>query len=104
MWTKDQAARMCSIILTNTVGTNTFRILVIPVGYIDCSQHNFEPGEKDFKNIERKEENAGHQHFLLFPQCFLPLQKQISIFELSIKHFVLVKSLGNVNNFQNKIT
>ena len=25
-----------------------------------------------FENIEGKGENAGYQHFLLFPQCFLP--------------------------------
>ena len=28
-----------------------------------------------------KGENAGNQHFLLFPQCFLPFQEQISILE-----------------------
>ena len=26
-------------------------------------------------------ENAGNQHFLLFPQCFLPFPNQISIFQ-----------------------
>ena len=43
--------------------------------------HNpdFNP-EKDalFENIAGKGENAGDLHFLLFPQCFLPIQKQIS--------------------------
>ena len=34
-----------------------------------------------FKCIVGKGENAGNQHFLLFPQCFLPVPKQISIFE-----------------------
>ena len=28
-----------------------------------------------------KEENAGHQHFLLFPQCFLPFKRWISLIE-----------------------
>ena len=27
-----------------------------------------------FENIVEKGENAGNQHFLLFPQCFLPFQ------------------------------
>ena len=34
-----------------------------------------------FENIVGKGENAGNQHFLLFPQCFLPATKQISIFQ-----------------------
>ena len=34
-----------------------------------------------FENIVRKGENAGDQHFLLFPQCFLPFLIHISIFE-----------------------
>ena len=36
-------------------------------------------GKKPFENIVGKGENAGHQHFLLFSQCFLPFPKQISI-------------------------
>ena len=31
------------------------------------------------KNIVRKEENAGRQHFLLFSQCFLPYRDQLYI-------------------------
>ena len=31
-----------------------------------------DPEEEDFENIVEKGENAGNQHFLLFPQCFLP--------------------------------
>ena len=34
-----------------------------------------------FENIFGKAENAGNQHFLLFPKCFLPYLKQISIYE-----------------------
>ena len=33
---------------------------------------------KPFENIEGKGENAGNQHFLLFPQCFLPIPRRIS--------------------------
>ena len=38
--------------------------------------------EKASENIGRKGENAGKQHFLFFPQCFLPFPKQILIFHL----------------------
>ena len=31
----------------------------------------FDPEKKSFENIVRKRENAGNQHFLFFPQCFL---------------------------------
>ena len=34
--------------------------------------------EKPFENIEGKGENAGNQHFLLFPQCFQPHKKKSS--------------------------
>ena len=33
-------------------------------------------GEKLFENIVGKGENAGNQHFLFFPQCFLLFPKQ----------------------------
>ena len=37
--------------------------------------------KKPFENIVGKGENAGNQHFLFFPQCFLHFSKQISIFQ-----------------------
>ena len=37
--------------------------------------------KKPFENIVGKEENAGNPHFLLFPQCFLPIPYKISIFD-----------------------
>ena len=37
-------------------------------------------GKKPFENIVGKGENAGNQHFLLFPQCFVPFKNQISSF------------------------
>ena len=40
------------------------------------------------ENIVGKEENAGHQDFLLFSQCFLPL------FKTSIKSYV--RSIGRL--------
>ena len=33
------------------------------------------------ENIVGKGENAGNQHFLLFPNCFLPYQRQKSLFK-----------------------
>ena len=36
--------------------------------------------KRPFDNIVGKGENAGHQHFLLYPQCFLPIAKHILIF------------------------
>ena len=38
-------------------------------------------GKETFENIVEKGENAGDQHFLLFPHCFLPFPKQISVFQ-----------------------
>ena len=35
-----------------------------------------DPVEEAFENILGKEENAGKQQFLLFPKCFLPIQKK----------------------------
>ena len=37
--------------------------------------------KKPLENIVGKGENAGNQHFHLFPQCFLLFPKQISIFD-----------------------
>ena len=33
--------------------------------------------KRAFENIVGKGENAGDQHFLLFPQCFLPYHRSI---------------------------
>ena len=35
--------------------------------------------EMAFENIVGKGENAGNQHFLLFPKCFLTVQTQKSV-------------------------
>ena len=57
--------------------------------------------KKAFENIFGKGENAGNQHFLLFPKCFLVCQRRIELFEprstimLSIKtclQFYVLKS------------
>ena len=36
------------------------------------------------ENILGKGENAGHQHFLLFPQCFLLIPKRTSVVMLHL--------------------
>ena len=36
---------------------------------------------RPLENIVGKGENAGNQHFLLFPQCFLPFPKRILTFQ-----------------------
>ena len=38
--------------------------------------------KKLFENTVGKGENAGNQHFLLFPQCFLPIPEKIAVFKL----------------------
>ena len=44
-----------------------------------------DPEKNDpFENIVGIGENAGNQHFLLFPQCFLPIPKRISVFKLHL--------------------
>ena len=41
--------------------------------------------KKPFENIEEKRENACNQHFLLFPQCFIPYENtKIIILSISI--------------------
>ena len=40
-----------------------------------------DPEKEGLENIVGKGENAGYQHFVIFPQCFLPLQRHISIFQ-----------------------
>ena len=40
------------------------------------------PEKKPFENIAGKGDNAGKQHFLLFPQCFLLIKKKKKICDL----------------------
>ena len=37
------------------------------------------PGFHDPEEVTEKGKNADEQHFLLFPQCFLPIRKRISV-------------------------
>ena len=40
--------------------------------------------KKPFENVVGKGENAGNQYFLLFPQCFLAIQRRISVFKFHL--------------------
>ena len=50
--------------------------------------------KKLLENIVGKGENAGNQHFLLFPQCFLPITKRISALNLL---FFFLSSANDLN-------
>ena len=52
------------------------------------SHHSNDPKEGGFWNIFGKEENAGNQHFLLFPKVFLLFPKPISIFFITFFFFL----------------
>ena len=65
--------------------------------------------EKPFENFLGKGENAGNQHFPPFPQCFLSVSFQSSIFHshlfchlqmlsigTSLKFFRLLKGIGGI--------
>ena len=39
-----------------------------------------DPEKEAFRKHLGKGENVGNQHFLLFPHCFLPIPKRISVF------------------------
>ena len=55
--------------------------------------------EKDFENIVGKGENAGSQHFLLFPQCFLTIPKIISVFKLHLFYCLQMLSIWESPKF-----
>ena len=55
--------------------------------------------EKTFKNIVGKGENAGNQHFLLFPQCFLTHHRQKS----SIERYLICRLQNAINLDRSKI-
>ena len=51
--------------------------------------------KKAFENIVGKEENGGNQHFLLFPQRFLSVPKQMSILQLHLFFFCRSFEIGS---------
>ena len=57
-----------------------------------------DPEKEGLENIVAKRENAGYQHLLLFPQLFVPLHRQISIFQSHL--FCRLKMLSNLKNLK----
>ena len=55
--------------------------------------------KKSVKNIVGKRENAGNQHFLHFPQCFVPFPKQISIFDTHLNCRLQMRSIWTYLKF-----
>ena len=49
--------------------------------YHTIQTYNNAEKRKTSENIVEKGENAGNQHFLPFPQCFLRIPKRISVFK-----------------------
>ena len=54
------------------------------------------------ENIEGKGENAGDQHFLIFPQCFLHFQRQIPICQPH-QIYLLIPTFDGAENIVGKI-
>ena len=52
-----------------------------------------------FENIAGKGENAGNQHFLLFPQCFLPIPERNSVFQLQLMCCLQILSIWTSRKF-----
>ena len=56
--------------------------LLCKIDYINSlPNHSDDHVQEDFENVVGKGENAAYQHFLLFPQCFLPSSRQTSVFK-----------------------
>ena len=57
--------------------------------------------KKHFESIVGKEENAGNQHFLFLPQCFLPIPIRI-FFVFKLHLFCCLQMLSIWTNLKNK--
>ena len=83
-WIGALAAVITKIMLTNSTEHKSVSLLSQPYHTV-LSEMTFR--EKPFENIVGKGENAGNQHFLLFPKCFLPYENQIIIIQAISKQF-----------------
>ena len=70
LWKKEK-------MLVTSIFSFSLNVLTIPT-FNDPVKEAFK------KNIVEKGENAGNQHFLLFPQCFLPIPERISVYYLHL--------------------
>ena len=59
--------------------------------------------KKPLENIVEKEENAGYQHFVLFPQYFLPVPKKVSIFQSYMYLFCCLQMLWIWTSLKNVV-
>ena len=59
--------------------------------------------QKPFENIMGKGENAGNQHFLLFPQCFLSLETHLLSANVFNLDWSKILSLGTGLNLYHTI-
>ena len=59
-------------------GLNTFWIQKYSMNCLTVYRLLTTLNKRPLENTVRKGENAGNQHFLLFPQCFLPDRRQKS--------------------------
>ena len=66
-----------------------------PINPLQHNPHLMTLRKNPFEEIAGKGENAGDQHFLLFPQCFLPFQKPSSSGSLKVTspHSSVVRAL-----------
>ena len=56
-------------------------------------------GKEALENIVGKGENAGNQHFLLFPQCFLLYKRQTLSFMFPLFCHLQMLSIWTRSNF-----
>ena len=59
--------------------------LVITFDFVDCKLIQFGPVQNNImwyrvKDIVEKGENPGYQHFLHFPECFIPMKDNFNIY------------------------
>ena len=76
----------------------TFRTLtfVQPILTLYHTVLTFKDPKKAFENIVGKGENAGNQHFLIFPQYFLPFSKQVLICQSNLFFHLQILSIWTI--------
>ena len=80
------------------IGCKPFRFFLLFIFYLISHDPDFFKSrrQKASKNIVGKGENAGTQYFLLFLQCFLPLERHHFMFSVKFDY-----STANTFNFDN---
>ena len=65
--------------LPNVKMLDLSKLVALADDKVECDKKKIEICDRKGKNIVGKGENAGHQHFLLFPQCFQKLSSTGSL-------------------------